>query len=414
LSYNQPSLRFDTVIIRFAGEIGIKGIWTRKLYERRLINNIKALLKHYSIPYEALNSMFGRLYLKTSETERVSQVLAKVFGVSSLSSALETTSQSEDIIDASVRVASFKLEKGQSFAVRCRRIGKHPYSSQDICRQVGRRIQDSFPHLDLSVDLKNPDVTLGIEVRENRAFQFVDVIKGPGGLPLGTQPKLICLLTNDLNSAIACWLTMKRGCPPVFVHFDNSPIIKPSRLNSTLNYAQALSQWAIGFPTKFRVISNGNNLVEIFENCPSISTSLVCKRLMLRVAERIAEFEKAEGIVTGEILDDKFGSTLSDFRIEDEVLKDYLVYRPLQVFDETEIMQLARKIGITELADPKVGKRGISRKTNSLPSLNLEDLKRAEEFLLDIDEMVEASMNSMFHRELKNKRTAKATCEARQ
>lgn len=400
MSYNQPRLRFDTVLIRFAGEIGIKALWTRKLYERRLIHNIKASLKHYHIPYEALDRSFGRLYLKTSETECVSQLLAKVFGVSSLSSALETTSQPEEIIDASVRVASFKLKEAQSFAVRCRRIGKHPYSSQDICRQVGRRIQDAYPHLDLSVDLKHPDVTLGIEVRENRAFQFADVIKGPGGLPLGTQPKLVCLLTDDLNSAVACWLTMKRGCPPVFVHFDNSPFIKPSSLDSTLNYAQALSQWATGSSTRLRVISNGKNLAKIFESCPSISTGLFCKRLMLRVAERIAKFEKAEGIVTGETLDAKFGPTLNQFRIEDEVLKDYFVYRPLQVFDETEIMRLAGKIGITELTDSKVGKRGISRKRSCGPSLNFEDLKRAEELLLDVDEMVEASMNSMVYKEL--------------
>ena len=399
LSFNQPELTFDTVIIRFAGEIGIKADWTRKLYERRLVKNIKAVLKYYAISYEALNRMFGRLYLKTSEAQRVSQKLAKVFGASSFSPALETTSKLDDIVDASVRVAGFRLEKERSFAVRCRRVGKHPYTSQEICRQVGRRILDTYSQLGLRVDLKHPDVTLGVEVRENNAFIFVDTVKGAGGLPLGTQPKLVCLLTDDVNSAVACWLTMKRGCPTVLVYFDNSPFVKTSCLDSVLNYAQALSEWSIGFPRKLRVISNSQNVAEIVGKCPRELTDFLCKRLMFRIAERIAELEKAEGLVTGETLGDKSGLTPHDFRIEDEAVANYPIYRPVQGFDCSEIAQLARKMGITEPFVPKISKRGpVSRKRSCVAPLNLEDLKHAEEKLLKVDVMVEASMKSLFCR----------------
>jgi thiamine biosynthesis protein ThiI len=396
VSFNKPEPEFDTVVIRFAGEIGIKALWTRKLYERRLVNNIIAVLKHCEIPYEALNRIFGRLYLKTPESQCASQKLAKVFGISSISSALETSSKLDDVIDTSVRIAGSRLKKGRSFAVRCRRIGKHPYSSQEVCRQVGRQILDVHSRLGLRVDLKHPDVTLGIEVRDNRAFIFADVVKGAGGLPLGTQPRLVCLLTDDVNSAVACWLTMKRGCPPVLVHFDNSPFIKRSHLDSVSSQAQVSSEWAIGFPVKLRVVSNGQNLAEIVEKCPKELTNLLCKRLIFRIAERIAELEKAEGIVTGETFGDKSGLTPHEFRIADEAVKNYPIYRPLQGLGNSEIAQLARKLGIQELSIPKISEqRVVSRRRSRVAPAKLEDVKNLEEKLLKVNEMVEASLKSL-------------------
>lgn len=397
VSFNQSEPRFDTVIIRFAGEIGIKAAWTRKLYERRLASNIKAVLKHYGIHHATLNRTFGRLYLKTAEAQSASHKLTKVFGVSSISSAVETTSKLDDIVDVSVRVAGFRLKHGCSFAVRCRRVGEHPYTSQEVCRQVGRRVLDTYPKLGLHVDLKHPDVTLGVEVRDNRAFIFADSVKGAGGLPLGTQPKLVCLLTDDVNSAVACWLTMKRGCPSVLVHLDNSPSIKTNSLDSVLSHAQSLSEWSLGFPRKLKIISNSQNLAEIVAKCPRKLASLLCKRLMFRIAERIAESEKAEGIVTGETLDDKPILALHSFRIEDEAVKNYPTYRPLQGFNKSEIAELTRKLGLQEISVPRISKKGaVSRRQNHVATVKLKDIERVEEKLLKVDEMIEASMKSLF------------------
>jgi thiamine biosynthesis protein ThiI len=396
LRCKHSKLKFDTVIIRFAGEIGVKADWTRKLYERWLVRNIKAVLKHYGILYGSLNRTFGRLYLKTSEALIASQKLAKVFGASSFSPALETTSKLDSIIDAGVHVASFVLEKEVSFAVRCRRVGKHGYTSQEVCRQMGRQILDTYSQLGVQVNLEHPDLTFGVEVKDKRAFIFIGAVEGVGGLPLGTQSKLVCLLTDDLNSAVACWLTMRRGCPSVLVHFDNGPFAENNCLDSVLNYSQVLSEWSIGFPRKLRVISNGQNFAEIVSKCPRRLNKLLCKRLLFKIGERICELEKAEGLVTGETLGDQSGLILRHFRIEDEVLTNYPAYRPIQGFNTSEIKQLALKMGITEKAIAKTKKKGHNSSNRSCAaSLNLEDLKNMEEKLLKIDEMVETSMKSL-------------------
>jgi len=395
VSFKQPEPRFEVVIIRFAGEIGIKAAWTRKLYERRLIRNIKAVLKHYAIPYEALTRRFGRLYLRTSEAQSASKRLAKVFGVSSISPALETTSRLNDIVNCSVQVASSRLKKESSFAARCRRVGKHPFTSQDVCREVGRRILEAYPSLNLRVDLTRPEVTLGVEVREDKAFIFTDIIKGEGGLPVGTQPRLVCLLKGDVDSTIACWLTMKRGCQVVLVHFDNNKFVGRSNLDSVLSSAQALWEWVIGFPAKLKVVSHSQNLVEIVEKCPRDLTNLLCKRLMLRITERIADVEGAEGIVTGETLGDNNNRTPHGFRVEDEAVKNYPIYRPLLGLDKPEIGQLAHKLGIQEIVVPTMNKpKAVSRKQKHVAPAKLEDIKNFEQ-KLNTDEKIEASITTL-------------------
>ncbi|MDH5438796.1 MAG: THUMP domain-containing protein, partial [Candidatus Bathyarchaeota archaeon] len=185
------SADFDSVIVRYGGELGIKGAWTRRFYERRLLKNIKSVLKRYEILYNRIIRKHGRLFLKTSLTTESSKKLARVFGVSSLSPALETTSKLDEIVDKSVFLAGLILREENTFAVKCRRVGHHPYTSTDVCREVGRRVLDAFPERCLTVNLKRPDETLGVEVRNDQAFVYSMVVEGAGGLPLGTQPRVV-------------------------------------------------------------------------------------------------------------------------------------------------------------------------------------------------------------------------------
>jgi len=162
-----------------------------------------------------------------------------------------------------------------------------------------------------------------------------------------------------------------------------------------LSSSQALSEWTIGFPGKLKVISHSPNLAEIVEKCPRGLISLLCKRLMFRIAERIAELERAEGIVTGETLSDKSGLTLHNFRVEDEAVKNYPIYRPLQGLDKPEIEQLARKLDIKEISIPIMSKqKAVSRRQNHVAPAKLEDVKHAEENL-KTDEMIEDSIKSL-------------------
>jgi thiamine biosynthesis protein ThiI len=194
---------------------------------------------------------------------------------------------------------------------------------------------------------------------------------------------------------------MKRGCPAVLVHLDNNPFIKTSHLDSVVSHAQALREWSLGVPRKLKIIPNSQNLAEIVAKCPRELTSLLCKRLMFRIAERITESEKAEGIVTGETLGDKPVLTLHDFRIEDEAAKNYPIYRPLQGFDPSEIAELAQKLGMPEISIPRINKHGaVSRRQSRIATVKLKDIKHIEEKLLRVDEMIEASMKLLSYKEL--------------
>jgi len=385
--------QLDTVIIRLGGEIGTKAAWTRKLYEKRLMKNIKATLKHHSIQYDALTWRFGRLYLKTSMAKSASQKLAEVFGISSLSPALQTISELDDIVKKSIILAGQRLREGNSFAVRCRRVGKHTYNSAEVCREVGRQILNTFPNLRLRVDLKHPDVTIGVEIRDNQAFIFADVIEGVGGLPLGTQPKVVCLLNEEVNSSVACWLVMKRGCPILPLYFDNSPFSDDEATELTLKTARTLFNWALGFSRKVYIAPNGQNLAEIQRKCPEELTQVVSKRLMYRIAERMAETKGAEGIVSGESLGEPPDQALRKIRLFDEAVKLYPIHRPVLGLTEAEVRQLARKIGTSETTIKKTKKRlRVARKV--AVTTTVEEVKAVEN-KLNTKKMADTSTKSL-------------------
>jgi len=347
---------FDSVIIRFGGELWIKKIWTRRLYERRLVKNIKNVLKRYEVPYSEIVRRHGRLFLRTNSTVEAARKLARIFGVSSVSPSLETSSKLEDIVDRSVFLARHVLKEGNSFAVKCRRVGDQSYSSADVCRVVGQRVLDDFGQKwSLKVDLDRPDVRLGVEVRNDEAFVYSNVIDGVGGMPLGTQPKVVGLLSGGIDSAVACWLVMKRGCPVVPVYFDNTPFTDETTTERALNVAEVLFDWAVGFPRKIYVVQHGENLKKIIENSSRKFTCLLCKRMMYRIAERLAEMMRAEGIVTGEAIGEQASQTLTNLRVLSNAVKKYPIHRPLLGFDKAETETIARKIGTYKISSRKAG-----------------------------------------------------------
>jgi len=387
-----PKLWFDTVIVRFGGEIGIKAAWTRKLYERRLIANIKATLKHHSISYAQFVRKFGRLYIKTCQPEEVAVELGRVLGIASTSPAAETTSDLNNIANVSLKLAESRLEKEQSLAVRCHRVGEHPYTSQEVCSQVGETLSTKLSNLKVSIDLTHPDLTLNIEVREDKAYVFTDIIKAIGGLPLGTQPKLVCLLNGDISSAVACWMAMKRGCPAILVNFREDADAERN-FKRALGASRKLLEWAIGFPRRLYVMEPRRESLLALERHPSQLRNLLCQRFMLHVARHLAQRWGAEGIVTGDTIRKGASQSLHAFRIEDEAAGGYPVYRPVLGLDSQEIAETASRIGF---------KVAMPQKTNEKPAariivegrIDLEDVKRIEEDV-DVETMVEASLKSM-------------------
>ncbi len=195
------------LLVRF-GELALKSPYVRRQLRDRLVANIQDLFAAEGI--ECLTRAdHGRIYVEVDDVPAASAGLRRVFGIVSFSPARETSSDPTDIGDFAVRLAADRLPRGGSFAIRARRSGTHPYTSQDLAKVLGRRVQDAIPAA--TVDLGSPQAEIHVEVRENRGYVFADVVEGPGGLPMGSQGRALALVDSEAG-LVSAWLAMKRGC----------------------------------------------------------------------------------------------------------------------------------------------------------------------------------------------------------
>jgi thiamine biosynthesis protein ThiI len=378
---------FNAVIVRLGGEIWIKKGWTRRWYMRRLERNMKATLDYYNVAHSEMIRRGGRVFLRTRDAVAAAQRLSKVFGVSSVSPALETRAELDAIMDGCLSLARRLLSDGDTFAVRCRRVGEQTYSSQEVCRVLGHKVMEEFADREVAVDLDNPNIRFGVEVRHELGFVFSDVIRGVGGFPLGVQGRVVSLLSGGLDSAVAYWLVMRRGCPVTPLYFDCTPFTDESTTERAVEVTRALSDWAVGFPRRLYTVKYGKSLKKIAEGAPRRFTCILCKRMMYRVAERIADKVGAEGLVTGEAIGEQASQTLQNLRVLDRAAQRYPVHRPLLGFDKAETEGLARRIGTYE-ASARSAKECQAVPYKPATKAKLEQIVEAENGL-NIKEMVE-------------------------
>jgi len=342
-------MKYNSIIVRFSSEIGIKSKPVRKKYEKLILKRIEEVMKKSEINY-TIEHKYGRVYIYTDEPEKVIQRITKIFGVGSVSPAIRTSAIPDDIIKASIALAEGIIKNKLTFKVACRRVGEHPYTSSDIINMVGDAILRKF-YGKVKVDLKNPDVDINIEIREDRAYIYVSRLNGVGGLPLGVQGKLVCLLSTGLDSPVACWYAMKRGSEIIPIHFKLSPFISEKSIEIAKKLAEKLFEWAMGMKEKKMYIVHGHGevLEEIMEKVPRRYICVFCKRMMLRVAEVIARRENAYGIVTGDILGEQASQTAENLMVISEAVS-LPIYRPLFGFDKIDVEKMARNIGTYEIS----------------------------------------------------------------
>ncbi len=202
-----------TVILARYSEIGLKSAPVRKRFELQLRDNMEDMLMEDGV--EAMVSRQGaRFYIETEHPEEAVASLRRVFGIASLSVVEETGSSMESICSLAAEYSRSRLSQGQSFAVKARREGSQGYTSVDIGREAGSAIFIANEDKGVRVDLTDPDVTFYIEVRDNRAFVFSDIIRCHAGLPVGTQGRVLAVADDD-RGIVSAWLMMKRGCRAV-------------------------------------------------------------------------------------------------------------------------------------------------------------------------------------------------------
>lgn len=331
-----------TVLIRLAGEIAIKSRATRKSFLRRLRRNIEDAIS--TVGGEArLETGWDRLYVRSSSDE-VLAVLPRVFGISSLSAVeAETPAALDAIVDAGETTFGARLD-GETFAVRARRAGTHPFSSQDVQVELGRRL---LPH-SAGVDLDDPGVTVRVEVRDDRAYLFGDRIPGAGGLPLGTEGRAISLISGGFDSAVSSWLMLKRGIELDYV-FCN--LGGDAYERAVVQVAKVLADdWSYGQRPRLHVVDFGPPLDELRSKARESYWQVVLKRLMYRAANAVAAQRRAQAIITGEAVGQVSSQTLVNLRAI-EPASALPVFRPLLGFDKDEIIARAQAIGTAGLSE---------------------------------------------------------------
>lgn len=344
----------DCVLVRYSGEIGIKSKRTARRLLRALVSNITAHLKARNVSFSEVAVQWGRILIRGPESQEAARVASKVFGVVSTSPAMAIEADLGRIKEAAVDYSKSLVGSGKTFAIRSRRTGKHPFTSKDVAEEVGSAVLRAYKGRNVSVDLDHPDVEIFIEVRDRAAYVFHERIDGVGGFPLNTGGRFVCLLSGGLDSSVACYLAMRRGCLPVFVYLDNDPYAGGDTRDRMFDVVSKLCQYAVGWKTRVYVVPHGRALAAMIDGCERRLTCLLCHRMMLRVAETIAKREGADAIVTGECIGEQASQTLRNIRVVNEALSEIPVIRPVSGMDKEDIVRLAREIQTYDICSRSV------------------------------------------------------------
>jgi thiamine biosynthesis protein ThiI len=326
-----------TIIVRY-GELALKSEPVRRYFERRLRTNMNFALR--GIAYK-LRRERGRLYVDTSATKTAIKRLVRVPGIVSVSPAVRLSATLADICSGSLKIAKRVLKVGESFAVRTTRVGKHTFSSKDVNVTVGSAILKAIQGV--HVNLSNPDREISIEVRERDAYVFTDTVPGAGGLPVGVEGNVVALLSGDIDSAVATYLVMKRGCKVFPVFLDSTPYAAKRARARAISVTRRLAESQPKL--EFRVLPFGQVLRTFIAKAPRGLTCVLCKRAMVRVAEAIAREVNARAVVMGDSLKPVSSQTLPNLRLIDEAC-GLPILRPLVGLDKARIGQMAHSIEI--------------------------------------------------------------------
>jgi tRNA uracil 4-sulfurtransferase len=376
---------FDVVIVRY-GEIAIKSEQIRRNFEELLIENLEAMLRQDEIGYEEIFRERGRIFVRTKDPKAPASV-SKVFGIVSCSPAVIAA----PTIDAACAVAAQFgreiIEEGQSFAVVPRRSVKDAsFTTQDLGRICGDAVFNAVIDRHPRVDLKKPEHAIHMELRETQSYIFTDIVKGVGGMPLGSQGRMVALVSGGIDSPVAAWLMMKRGCEIIPLYMENSPYAGEDAKEKAIDVVRKLKEWGLGHPMKMIVAPHGKNLTALIEKGNRKYTCVFCKHLMYKVATAIAQREGAHGIITGSSLG-QVASQTSENMLAESYDVCFPVYHPLIGLDKEEIITIAKKIGTHDIS---IRKAGGCQAVPRYPSIHgrLEEVVRMENEQLDFDELV--------------------------
>ena len=332
----------QSVLIHYH-EIALKR-GNRPLFLRRLAQNV--IRATSDLGPAKLDQLTGRLVLKLDDAvppESIQERVSRVFGVANFSCARRVPSTLEAMKEAIAE--AIKGESPSSFRVTARRaFDSFPLTSTDLNRELGAFVQarTGWP-----VDLTRPELNIHVEVLPDETFVYTAKLPGPGGLPVGVSGRVTALMSGGIDSPVAAWRMMKRGCRVVFVHFHSVPYLSAASKEKALALVRHLTRYQ--YASRLYFVPFGEIQREVVLAAPPPLRVVLYRRLMIRIAERIARSERCQALVTGESLGQVASQTLENLSRLNEVAT-LSILRPLIGMDKEEITAQARRIGTFEIS----------------------------------------------------------------
>ncbi|MGN1412329.1 MAG: tRNA uracil 4-sulfurtransferase ThiI [Oscillospiraceae bacterium] len=336
----------NELILAKYGEIVLKGN-NKSSFEKLLIQNIKKKLK--SMGEFDIKRMQSTIYIqpKDSSPENIDvymEKMSQVFGISALCRCAICEKNFDDIVKVAIEYFENILPYTKTFKVECKRADKRfPMKSPEICTELGYQLLKAFPNL--IVDVKNPQVTVTVEIRDTNAYIHAGNVEGAGGLPVGSSGRALALLSGGIDSPVACYMMAKRGLQISAIHYVSPPYTSERARLKVETLCEKLTEYCgtiAFFCVPFTEIQEA-----IKEHCPEEYFTLIMRRLMMEIAQRIAKKQFCEALITGESVGQVASQTLKAIACTDAVCK-IPVFRPVIGMDKLEIINVARKIDTFE------------------------------------------------------------------
>ncbi len=347
------------VVLIHYGEIGLKGknidFFTNRLRDnvrkalRGMVQGRAVKLGRSRITVEIAtngwaDNNFDQKWERLGELrKKIDQELRNVFGIQYFGLGVQCSLDLEAM--KNVAAALLKDEQFKSFKVDTKRSNKAFHlTSPEINSDIGAHLQKTFS---ADVRLKNPDITVYVEIGDNETYVYTKKVPGPGGFPVGVSGKVVALLSAGFDSPVASYQMMKRGAEVIFVHFHSYPFISRDSIDQARSLAKVLTKFQ--FQSRLYLVPFADTQQIIVARTPPPLRVILYRRMMVRIAEAIAEKERAEALTTGESLGQVASQTLRNIRVINEVAR-MPILRPLVSFDKMEIIALAKQIGTSEIS----------------------------------------------------------------
>ena len=380
------------IILIKNGELALKGL-NRSTFEDILIKNIRKRIKPLGeFEYRKEQSTVSVVPMdEYIDMDEVSDRISRVFGIAAYSRALQVEKDMNVILEQAPIYLADQLKDAKTFKVEGKRSDKKfPLKSPEISAEVGGAILSKFPHL--KVDVRNPDILVTIEIREKFAFIRGNQTKGAGGMPTGTAGKASILISGGIDSPVAAYMMAKRGLVLNAIHFASPPYTSPQSEEKVHNLLRKVSKYSgniclltVGF-TEIQE--------EIRDKCPEELFTLIMRRFMMRIAQRIAEKEESKALITGESLGQVASQTLNALACTDAVV-GMPVFRPLIGLDKDEIIKVSRIIDTFNISiEPYEDCCTVFTPKHPKTKPQISIIETAEQ-ALDVEGLIERALNNV-------------------